>query len=106
MGPEDLNIDRYIPFKTVANIEAFCSDDDGKLHSRKHALLRRIQNGANTKDLSKFNGSLYRILFDPDFVIQHKWPVKKWVISLQKYQIIKNYAGEKFVLILFNIVLI
>lgn len=77
MESEGIDIDRYIPFKTIASIESFCGDDDGMLNRRKHALLRRIQAGANTKDMSKFIGSLCRILFDPDFVIQHKWPVKK-----------------------------
>ena len=77
MGPDAIDIDRYIPFKTVASIESFCSDDDGKLSSRKYSLLRRIKAGVNTKDISKFNASLCGILFDPDFMIGHKWPVKK-----------------------------
>lgn len=79
METEGIDIDRYVPFKSLAGIESFCSDDDGMLARRKHALLRRIQCGVNTKDLSKFNGSLCRILFDPDFMIQHKWPCKKYV---------------------------
>lgn len=77
MGPETLDLDRYLPFKSIANIEAFCNDDDGMLHKRKYALLRRIKSGMNIQDISKFNGSLYRILFDADFMIHHKWPVKK-----------------------------
>ena len=78
--PEAIDIDRYIPFRSVASIESFCSDDDGMLPRRKHALLRRIQAGANTKDVSKFVGSLCRILFDPDFIISHKWQVKRQVL--------------------------
>ena len=77
MESEGIDIDRYIPFKTVANIEAFCSNDDGMLCRRKHALLRRIQSGVITQDVPKFIGSLCRILFDPDFIITHKWPLKK-----------------------------
>ena len=77
MGPEDMDIDRYIPFKSVASIESFCSDDDGMLSRRKHGLIRRIQAGMNTNDISKFIGSLCRIIFDPEFIIHHKWPVKK-----------------------------
>ena len=77
MGPEAIDIGRYIPFKSLASIESFCSDDDGMLSRRKHTLLRRIQAGVNTTDVSKFIGSLSRIVFDPDFVIHHKWPVKK-----------------------------
>lgn len=79
MSPEAIDIDRYLPFKTIASIESFCSDDDGKLNCRKHALLRRIQSVADCKDVSKFNGSLCRLLFDCDFIINHKWPVKKLV---------------------------
>ena len=77
MGPDSMDLDRYIPFKSVATIESFCSDDDGKLTRRKHALLRRIKAGVNTTDMSKFIGSLCRILFDPEFIVHHKWPVKK-----------------------------
>ena len=77
MAPEAMNIDRYLPFKSVASIESFCSDDDGMLCRRQHALLRRIQSGVITKDISKFVASLCRLLFDPDFMILHKWPVKK-----------------------------
>lgn len=77
MESEGIDIDCYLPFRSVANIESFCSDDDGMLSRRKHALLRRIQAGTNTVDISKFNASLCRILFDEDFIIDHKWPVKK-----------------------------
>ena len=77
MGPEAMDMDQYLPFKSLASIESFCSDDDGMLNRRKHGLLRRIQAGVNTKDMAKFIGSLCRILFDPDFIINHKWPVKK-----------------------------
>lgn len=75
--PEAMDLDRYIPFKSVASIKAFCSDDDGMLNRRKLSLLRRIRGGVNTKDMSKYIGSLARILFDSDFMINHKWPVKK-----------------------------
>ena len=74
---EAIDIDRYLPFKTIANIESFCLDDDGMLSRRKNALLRRIHSACNTQDLTKFNASLCRLLFDPDFIIDHKWPVKK-----------------------------
>ena len=77
MGSEAIDIDRYIPFRSLASIESFCSDDDGMLSRRKHALLRRIQSGANTVDIAKFIGSLCQILFDPDFMIAHKWPIKQ-----------------------------
>ena len=79
MESECIDIDRYLPFKSVANIESFCSNDDGMLSRRKHALLRRIQSGANIKDVPKFIGSICRIIFDPDFIIEHKWPLKKLV---------------------------
>lgn len=72
-----MDIDRYLPFKTLASIDSFCSNDDGMLSRRKHGLLRRIQGGMNTADMSKFIGSLCRILFDPDFIVHHKWAVKK-----------------------------
>ena len=87
MGSEALDMDQYLPFKSVAGIESFCSNDDGLLHRRKHGLIRRIKSAANTQDISKFNGSLYRILFDPDFVILHKWPVKKYVILTYMYDL-------------------
>lgn len=77
MAPEAIDIDRYLPFKTIASIESFCSDDDGNLSQRKYALMRRIQSVIKTQDMSKFIGSLCRIVFDPDFIILHKWPVKK-----------------------------
>ena len=86
MRPEAMDIDRYVPFKSLANIESFCSDDDGMLDRRKHGLLRRIRAGVNTTDMAKFIGSLSRILFDPDFIIHHKWPVKKYTY---KYSTIK-----------------
>lgn len=89
MESDGIDIDRYVPFKTMAHIESFCSDDDGMLSRRKHALLRRIRSGANTKDLSKFNGSLCRILYDPDFMVHHKWPVKKYANAKNTY--IFNY---------------
>lgn len=74
---DDIDIDRYIPFRSIASMESFSSNDDGLLSRRKYALMKRIQSGANTKDVSKFNGSLCRILFDPDFMVHHKWPLKK-----------------------------
>ena len=77
MGPEAADMDHYLPFKSLAAIESFCSNDDGMLSRRKHGLMRRILAGVNTADISKFIGSLCRILFDPDFIINHKWPVKK-----------------------------
>ena len=77
MESEGIDIDRYLPFRSVANIKSFCLDDDGLLSRRKHALLRRIQSACNTQDLSKFNASLCRVLFDADFIVEHKWPVKK-----------------------------
>ena len=86
MAPEAMDIDRYLPFKSIASIESFCSDDDGLLCRRKHGLLRRIQSGVITKDASKFIASFSRLLFDPDFVIQHKWPVKK-LVTYQNYPI-------------------
>lgn len=82
MGPEAFDIDQYLPFKSIASIESFCSNDDGMLYRRKHGLLRRIKAAANTQDVSKFNGSVCRILFDPDFLITHKWPVKKLVDNI------------------------
>ena len=96
MAPEAMDIDRYLPFKSIASIESFCSDDDGLLCRRKHGLLRRIQSGVITKDNSKFIASLSRLLFDADFVIEHKWPVKKLVV-IQKTKTKKKW----FHLILF-----
>lgn len=72
-----IDIDRYLPFSSVEKILSFCSDDDGLLSKRKHALLKKVRAATDTSSYRSFVASLTNILFTKAFVIEHKWPVKE-----------------------------
>ena len=73
-----LDIDAYLPFKTVAGIEEFCSPADGLLDLKKAAFRKRIYAASNKKDLSAFAPSIIDAFFDGSPLLgTHKWPYKK-----------------------------
>lgn len=74
-----IDIQKFLPFKSVDKILAFCSDEDGLLAKRKHALLKKIKAVSDTSSWRNFVGSVTNALFDKKFVIAHKWPVKEYV---------------------------
>lgn len=72
-----VNIDNYLPFKTVQEIQAFCSNDDFMLQYRRDALQKRIYAAANTKDMKTFLCSICDVMFTHDLLGVYKWPLKK-----------------------------
>ena len=72
-----INIDHYVPFKTVEQIASFCSNDDGLLHYRRAALQKRIFAAGDTSNPTKFNSSVCEALFQGEIIGTCKWPFKK-----------------------------
>ena len=72
-----VNIDDYLPFKTVEEINAFCSNSDNMLQYRRAALQKRIFAAGNTKDMKTFLSSICEVIFSTDILGVYKWPLKK-----------------------------
>ena len=77
METDTFDIDRYVPFKCLEDIEIFCDSSDGMLLKRKDALAKRIFAASDTSSLTNFVGSVATALFDIDFIRTHKWPTQK-----------------------------
>lgn len=74
-----INIDSYIPFKTVTDILSFCSADDPLSDLKKAAFRRRLYAASANKDsISSFVPAIVEAFFDGSPLLgTHKWPYKK-----------------------------
>lgn len=72
-----IDIEKYVPFKTVAEIAAFCSNEDGMLNYRRAALQKRIFGASDTENPTKFTTSVCEALFQGNIIGTCKWPFKK-----------------------------
>lgn len=73
-----IDIDQYLPFKTVQDILSFCSPDDGLLQLKKAAFRRRLYASAKMSDVSVFAPSIVDAFFEGSPLLgSHKWPYKK-----------------------------
>lgn len=72
-----VNIDNYLPFKSVQEIVTFCSNDDNMLQYRRAALQKRIYSAGNTKDMKTFLATICDAIFSSDLLGVYKWPLKK-----------------------------
>lgn len=73
-----VDIDDFIPFKSVQDILQFCSGEDGLLTHKKEALRKRLQAFANQSSLSGFATSIKSALFENSPLFGTlKWPYKK-----------------------------
>lgn len=72
-----IDIDKYVPFKSIPEIEAFCSNEDGMLSYRRSALQKRIFGAADTENPTKFTTTVCDALFQGDIIGTCKWPFKK-----------------------------
>lgn len=77
MDTDYFDVDRYVPFKSVKDIMAFMSPDDGMLLKKKEALCKRIFAVCDNSSLTNFVSTVSAALFDPEFVRTHKWPTQK-----------------------------
>lgn len=73
-----IDIDSYLPFKTVSDILHFCSPADGLLDLKKAALRKRIFAKGKIDDVSSFAPSIVDAFFEGSPLLgTHKWPFKK-----------------------------
>lgn len=77
METDGLDIDKYLPFKSLKDIAAFCDTSDGMFFKKKDALARRIYGASDTSSLTNFVSTVSAALFHPDFIKTHKWPTQK-----------------------------
>ena len=73
-----IDIDSYIPFKTVEEINNFCSAEDGLLEVKKAAFRKRIYASAKLDSVASFAPSIIDAFFEGSPLLgTHKWPYKK-----------------------------
>lgn len=73
-----VDIDAYIPFKTIDDILHFCSKDDGLLDLKKAAFRRRIFACGKKDSVAVFAPSIIDQFFEGSPLLgTHKWPYKK-----------------------------
>lgn len=72
-----IDIEKYVPFKSVSEIEKFCSNDDDMLSYRRAALQKLIFGATDTSTPAKFITSMCEALFSGDIIGTCKWPFKK-----------------------------
>lgn len=77
MDRKVIDIDFYLPFKSTADILAFCSPDDGLLKEKKAAFKERIYAAGDTSSMANFINGLVTAVFDGPLLGSHKWPYKK-----------------------------
>ena len=77
METDSFDVDRFIPFKCVTDIETFCSPDDGMILKKKEALAKQIYAVCDTSSLTNFVATVCNALFTQDFLRTHKWPTQK-----------------------------
>lgn len=77
MDRKVIDIDNYLPFKSTAEIIAFCCPEDGLLKERKAALKERIYAAGDTSSMANFVNGLVTAIFDVPLLGTHKWPYKK-----------------------------
>ena len=75
-----VNIEEYLPFKSVEEIAAFCSNEDGMLSYRRAALQKRIYGACDTSNPTKFTTSICDALFSGNIIGTCKWPFKRYFI--------------------------
>ena len=77
METDSLDIDKYVPFRSLNDVAAFCDTEDGMLLKKKDALAKRIFAASDTSSLTNFVSTVSSAIFDPEFVKTHKWPSQK-----------------------------
>lgn len=77
METDSFDLDKFVPFKSIEDIMAFISPDDGMLLKKKEALTKRIFAVCDTSSLTNFVSTVSTALFQPRFVWTHKWPTQK-----------------------------
>lgn len=77
METDSFDIDKYVPFKCVKDVEAFCDPGDGLFLKKKDALAKRIYAASDTTSITNFVSTVASAIFDPEFIRTHKWPTKK-----------------------------
>lgn len=82
METDSFDLDMFVPFKSVQDINAFISPDDGMLLKKKEALTKRIYAVCDTSSLTNFVSTVCSAVFDPEFLRNHKWPTQKLVINV------------------------
>lgn len=77
METDSFDLDKFVPFKCVKDINDFISADDGMLLKKKEALTKRIYAVCDTSSLTSFVSTVSSAVFDPEFLRTHKWPTQK-----------------------------
>lgn len=73
-----IDIDNYLPFKSVSEIIQFCSSEDGLLELKKAAFRRRIYAAGRRQGVAVFAPSIVDAFFEGSPLLgSHKWPYKK-----------------------------
>ena len=74
-----IDIDSYLPFKTVDEILHFCSVEDGLFELKKAAFRHRIYaSGGRMADVSSFASAIIDAFFEGSPLLgTRKWPYKK-----------------------------
>lgn len=77
MNHKVVDIDDFLPFKTVEEILAFCNPDDGLIKEKKTAFKQRVYAAGDTSSMSAFVTGIVGAIFDAPLVGTYKWPYKK-----------------------------
>lgn len=81
-----IDMDSYLPFKTVNDILNFCSPEDGLLEMKKAAFRKRIYaSGGRMTDVASFAPAIIDAFFEGSPLLGTlKWPYKR----LDRYMLI------------------
>ena len=73
-----IDLDNYLPFRTVNDLLQFCSADDGLLDLKKAAFRKRMYASGRQDNLGAFSSSIVDAFFEGSPLLgSHKWPYKK-----------------------------
>ena len=76
-------IDEFFPATSNDTILKFLSNDDGKFEARQAAFEAYLSGLADPlgKHTKTFSDSLKDLLFDRDYVAQHKWVFSRYIYT-------------------------
>lgn len=77
MNKKNVDIDRYLPFRTEEDIFAFLSPDDGLLKEKKEAFKERLYAAGDTATMTTFITGIVSAVFDAPLLGSYKWPYKR-----------------------------
>ena len=74
---DSIDLNEYLPFTNITDINKFCNNDDGQLQKRINSIQNRIYAVGDTSSPKDFVATVCDDLFDEMFQIEHKDPEKR-----------------------------